>query len=434
MGLIKAATSAVGGVLGDSWKEAMHCERMDNTVILRRGTRMNAGTGSNAKGNANIINKGSIINVEEMTCMLTLDNGRITNIVTEPGQYVFDNSTAPSVWAGDIAASLKDALMRFTFGGLASTEQKVVYINLQRLPGIKFGTGSEVPYPDPRYNTTLNLRYYGTFEIQIPDAEMAVRFYREVGSKGVGAGDITVAEVFGSDQYKMEFMGFMETAMNYMAGDGVCYNELARSKEKLTQYAKDATRDNWLTRGFMLTSVALGPVSITKESEDLLSERRQADTMLGGDVQRAMIARGLAHGIESAGKNEGGAMMGFMGLNMAQQAGGNILGQMGPANDAFNQNQSGYQQPQQRPQGGGTGANTWKCACGADNAGKFCSQCGAAKPESPAGWTCSCGKVNTGKFCAECGKPAPAASAEWTCTCGAKNTGKFCSNCGGAKV
>ena len=43
---------------------------------------------------------------------------------------------------------------------------------------------------------------------------------------------------------------------------------------------------------------------------------------------------------------------------------------------------------------------------------------------------CSCGKKgNTGKFCSECGKARPEGA--WFCTeCGAKNTGKFCSNCG----
>lgn len=115
--------------------------------------------------------------------------------------------------------------------------------------------------------------------------------------------------------------------------------------------------------------------------------------------------------------------MGFMGMNMAQMAGGNILGQMDANAQQYNQQQ--------------VQANAWKCSCGASNTGAFCSVCGNKKPEP---WTCSCGTQNTGKFCANCGTPkeggapaAPKAPTEWTCSCGKTNTGKFCAECGSPK-
>lgn len=43
----------------------------------------------------------------------------------------------------------------------------------------------------------------------------------------------------------------------------------------------------------------------------------------------------------------------------------------------------------------------WQCACGNNNSGKFCTECGTKKPED---WVCSCGIRNKGKFCTECGK------------------------------
>ena len=139
MGLIKAAVGALGGTLGDSWKEAVHCQAMSNSVILRTGTKMhqNSGRTSNTKGTENVISNGSSILVEENTCMLTLDNGKITNVVTEPGSYTLDNSSAPSIFAGQIKDSAKDFIKRFTYGGTPSYEQRVVYINLQKLPDRK---------------------------------------------------------------------------------------------------------------------------------------------------------------------------------------------------------------------------------------------------------------------------------------------------------
>lgn len=426
MGLIKAAIGALGGTLGDSWKEAIHCEAMSSSVILRTGTKMNQGSSrsSNSKGTENVISNGSNILVEENTCMLTLDNGRITNIVTEPGSYTLDNSSAPSIFAGQIKDTAKDWLKRFTYGGTPSYEQRVVYINLQKLPGIRFGTSAPVPYFDPKYNTSIDLRFFGTFEIQIPDAEYAVRFYQEVAGKGVLSGDMTVASIFDSNQYKQEFIQAMTEALGMLSTQGVFYSMISTKLTELTQNVQTATVNNWQQRGFMVTNIGMSAPTLTDESKKLLGDRLKADTMLDPNVQQAMMAGSVARGIEAAGSNEGGAMMGFMGMNMAQQAGGNIMSQMTANAQQFNQQQS-----QER-------ANGWKCSCGAVNTGAFCSSCGNKKPEP---WVCKCGTQNTGKFCANCGTskegaaPVPAVSAEWVCSCGRTNSGKFCSDCGKAK-
>ena len=54
---------------------------------------------------------------------------------------------------------------------------------------------------------------------------------------------------------------------------------------------------------------------------------------------------------------------------------------------------------------------SWTCENGhGGNTGKFCSECGAAKPveEDNGPWTCVNGhEGNTGKFCTECGSPKP---------------------------
>ncbi len=426
MGLIKAAIGALGGTLGDTWKEAVHCQAMSNSVILRTGTKMhqNSGRTSNTKGTENVISNGSSILVEENTCMLTLDNGKITNVVTEPGSYTLDNSSAPSIFAGQIKDSAKDFIKRFTYGGTPSYEQRVVYINLQKLPGIKFGTSTPVPYFDPKYNTSIDLRFFGTFEIQIPDAEYAVRFYQEVASKGVLSGDMTVSSIFDSSQYKQEFIQAMTEALGMLSTQGVFYSMISTRLTELTNNVQAATVGSWQQRGFMVTNIGMGAPTLTDESKKLLGDRLKADTMLDPNVQQAMMAGSVARGIESAASNEAGAMMGFMGMNMAQQAGGNIMGQMTANAQQFNQ-----RQPQNDP-------NAWKCSCGNVNTGAFCSSCGNKKPEA---WVCKCGTQNTGKFCANCGTskegaaPVPKASGEWVCKCGKTNSGRFCAECGSPK-
>ena len=44
MGLIKAAIGALGGALGDTWKEEIHCGAIDNKTLLKVGTKMHEGS------------------------------------------------------------------------------------------------------------------------------------------------------------------------------------------------------------------------------------------------------------------------------------------------------------------------------------------------------------------------------------------------------
>lgn len=79
---------------------------------------------------------------------------------------------------------------------------------------------------------------------------------------------------------------------------------------------------------------------------------------------------------------------------------------------------------------------SWVCTCGHTNTGKFCANCGSAKPVpvDDGSWNCACGYTNTGKFCPNCGSAKPAAPTEPQCSsCGYKPEGetpKFCPECG----
>ena len=131
--------------------------------------------------------------------------------------------------------------------------------------------------------------------------------------------------------------------------------------------------------------------------------------------------------MKAAASNPNGAMMGFMGMNMAQNAGGFNAAQL------YQMGQQQNTAPVQAAPAAPT-ANTWKCICGTENTGKFCVECGSKKPET--GWVCACGSVNKGKFCPECGAKKPAGIPQYRCDkCGWQpedptKAPRFCPECG----
>ncbi|MBR7185082.1 MAG: SPFH domain-containing protein, partial [Clostridia bacterium] len=165
------------------------------------------------------------------------------------------------------------------------------------------------------------------------------------------------------------------------------------------------------------------PPTLTEEDQEMLKTAQKTAMYRDPTMAGATLVGAQADAMRAAASNEAGAMTGFMGMGMAMNAGGGVNPQ-----NLFAMGQ------QQAQQAAAPAADGWTCACGAQNSGKFCAQCGQKKPEpKPAGgWTCTCGAQNSGKFCAQCGAPKPADDG-WTCTCGSVNKGKFCPACGAKK-
>ena len=65
MGLIKAITGAIGGVLADQWKEFFYCDSIDNDILIVKGKKRTSRRSSNTKGEENIISNGSGIAVAD---------------------------------------------------------------------------------------------------------------------------------------------------------------------------------------------------------------------------------------------------------------------------------------------------------------------------------------------------------------------------------
>ena len=412
MGIIRAAINAVTGGLADSWLEVIEPSPMGNNDVLVPGQAVDQrGRSQNKKGGENLVSNGSIIHVYDKQFMILVDGGKIVDYTADPGYYKVDNSALPSLFNGQFGDSIKESFSRIKYGGISSTSQRVFFLNLAEIKNIKFGTQNPVQYFDNFYESELFMRLHGTYSIKITDP---FKFYMEVIPKECITGNrkFTFAPP-DIQQYNDEFISELGTAFNNYSADGFRISHIASKTKEMGKYMAQALDEDWnQLRGFEVVSVGMQPPSYSEESQQIINERSkmasQVSYLKDAANQQAFMAKSVGEGISSAGKNAGGAAVGFMGMNMAQNMGAGVMGgymqnpQYAQPQQGYGQPQQGYgQQPPQAPQQGG-----WTCSCGAVNSGKFCMECGKPKPEAPKGRFCTnCGAqlAPGAKFCPECG-------------------------------
>ena len=443
MGLLKAGVGAVGGVLADSWRDYFSCDALDANTLMAKGQKRTSSKGrsSNTKGESNIISNGSVIAVNEGQFMIIVEQGAIVEACGEPGEFVFDTSTEPSLFFGDegfgdrLKASFKQVGARFTFGADTGQDQRVYFVNTKEIMGNRYGTAAPVPFRVVDANigldTDISVRCNGEYSYRIVDPLM---FYKNVCSN---VDDSYTRDQIDS-QLKSELLTALQPAFAKISAMGVRYSAVPAHTQDLADALNEVMSEKWSKlRGIEVISFGVNAISASPEDEAMIKDLQKAAVMRDPNMRAANIAAAQSDAMRMAASNENGAMAGFMGMGLAGAMGGMALNQVGaaPAGGTIPANQYGVAADggfgAGAPSRVGESADSWTCSCGAVNTGRFCGNCGGAKPVPADSWVCDCGAQNTGKFCVECGKPRPQAPGSgWICSCGQRNEGAFCSNCG----
>ena len=402
MGLLQAGIGALSGVLADQWREYFYCEGMPENVLAVKGVKRTSGRSSNYKGEDNIISNGSIIAVNEGQCMMIVEQGAIVEFCAEPGEFVWDSSTEPSIFYGGLGNGIKatweQLKKRFTLGGDTGKDQRVYYFNTKELIGNKYGTANPVPFRVVDRNVGLDMdigiRCFGEYSYRMSDPML---FYKNVC--GNIASEYTRDRI--DSQLKTELLTALQPAFAKISEMGIRYSALPGHTTELASVLNDVLSEQWKKlRGVEVVSVGVSSITANEEDEKMIKELQRNAAFRDPKMAGAHLVGAQAAAMQAAAANENaGAFMGFAGMNMAQNAAGNVQGlfQMGQQQAAP---ASAAPAAPEAPAAGG-----WTCACGAVNTGKFCSECGAKKPSDE--WTCACGAVNKGKFCSECGAKRP---------------------------
>ncbi|MBQ3386235.1 MAG: SPFH domain-containing protein [Eggerthellaceae bacterium] len=432
MGLISAALAAGSTVLGDQWKEYFYHEAMPADVLVSKGKKRVGGRSSNVNGVDNIISNGSVIAINEGQCMMIVEQGKVIDLCAEAGEYVYDQSSEPSIFCGDLSQSIMDVFYnvakRFTFGGDAPKDQRVYYFNTKELVGNKFGTPNPVPFRviDARAGIDMDVSVtcFGEYSYRLVNP---ILFYTNIC--GNVQSDYTRQNL--DSQLKSELLSALQPAFAKVSENGVRYSQLPAHTTEFVEVLNEVLSAKWRNlRGIEIVSMGINSIKATDADEDRIKRMQQAAAYTDPNLRIAGLASAQMEAQVAAASNEAGAATGFIGMGMANA--------MGAANSDLYATKTTPVAGVGATISSGIAAPvpvTWDCACGATgNTGKFCGECGAPKPAD--GWKCECGAVNKGKFCSECGKPKPASEPLYKCDkCGwepedPKNPPKFCPECG----
>lgn len=390
MGLLKAGLGAAGGVMADQWKEFIYCESMPADVLACKGSKRTGGRSSNTRGEDNVISNGSVIAVNDGQGMLVVQNGKIIEVALEPGEFVFDTGSEPSV-----------------FGGDAGKDQRVYFINTKEIIGNKYGTASPVPFRVVDNNIGLDVdisvRCNGEYSYRITNPLL---FYTNVC--GNVTDSYTRDEI--DSQLKSELLTALQPAFAKISEMGIRYSAIPGHTTELARALNEVLSADWRDlRGVEIVSFGVNSIAASQEDEQMIKDLQKAAVMRDPTMAAANIASAQSDAMRAAAANPNGAMAGFMGMGMAGGMGGMNASQLFAASQA---QQQAAPQPAPAPApapAAAPAAGTWTCSCGATNTGKFCSECGSPAPApAPAKWFCpNCGSENGGKFCSNCGTPRP---------------------------
>ncbi len=432
MGLIRAIFNAASGTLADQWVDFIACDSLSSDILMSPGKRKMLERSGNTWFTDNIISNGSKINVADGQCMLICENGAIVDFCAEPGQYVYNNNTQPSLFGAgfkDLGATFQQIGKRFAAGGAPTDEQMIFFINTKEIIGNKIGFGN-IPFRDSEFQFTIKVQGFGVYSFKIVNPLL---FYKNVvGNKSE---EYTKDELIA--QMKAEVIASLQPALGKIASQRVAYDQLINFPLEIGNALNEAMSAEWRDlRGIEIVKLAIESITVDNDSAKKIEQFQEARILSNPAMAAGRLVSGTAGAMETAAGNQAGAMTGFMGMGFAQNAGGLSNGGLDSLYKMAGQQQSNISAQKSAEPKSDSNENSWICSCGTKSNGNFCSKCGNKKPQEIAGWECICGAINMGKFCSACGSKKPIGIPQYKCDkCGwvpsdPTNAPKFCPECG----
>ena len=381
MGLISAAIGSAATTLGDTFKEVVTCPEVANNVVIQRGV-VSHGSG-NMVHSEGVISAGSKIIVPQGMAMMIVDNGAIVEFTDTPGDYIWDTSSEPSIFVGNLGKSIVNTIKtlgsRITYGGQAAKDQRVYYVNTKILPAVPYGSQQPETIVDPVYGS-VEVTYNGEFNVKVDDPAILVNTMLGANPKDT----LTFDDIFateGRNILKGKFAQKVgEAITEIMAVNNISFNRIQGQRSAITDKMNTLLNADWHDKyGIIVAGEVTININASEEAKAQIREIDKVRGMANADAERVGImsdaysknlqgamAASTGEAMLNASKNEGGSMAGFMGMGFAQNASGNVAGMI---NDLPGKTEEAKSEE-------GSSRFCSNCGAPAKDGAKFCTQCG----------------------------------------------------------
>ncbi len=363
MGFIKAFAGAIGGTFADQWKDfivPMAGVPATAGIYPAVASGTNNGRGENTKGSNNIISDGSKIIVPEGMALVTMQEGGVTGLITEPGGFTFTSNdvNAKSIFSGDgiISSLITQSWERFKYGGQPGSQHTAFYVNLKEIPNNRFGTQSEIYWDDAYLNAQVGAITRGTYTLRIVDPILFIKNFVPATYLSEGrVFDFADMDNDAGAQLFNEVVGSLSAAFSNYTNDPSKGNRISRIQGDQIGFAQSLSKAvddayGWKNdRGLEIVKVAIQAIEYDEDTKALLSEVKKADA-LSGARGNSFMQQSIARGMQAAGENGGGSGMAFMGMGM--NASGNVMGAMQQPQEQTSYINTNPQPMQGNPMGG----------------------------------------------------------------------------------
>lgn len=337
MGFIKAFAGALGGSFANQWLEYMAPPAtMRDHVLVARATAVKSNGSENNDGeeNAGVITNGSKFLVPEGTCLITVENGAITAVISEPGGYTYTSQDVPeakSMFSGDgfFASTFGQSWNQFKFGGQPGNQQYAFYVNLKDVAGLRYGTQNPIRYKDANYaNTMLAVTSNGTYTIKVVDPILLFKNLVPVDiTSGQGRGTFELGgegDTNGvEDSLFAGFVGSLAAALSAFTKGGKSIDDIQGGTVEFAKNMNEAVEANyqWATKyGLQIVNVQPMGLDWDEQSVELINKFNTGNLMQGG-VGAAYAQTQIAEGFNAAGNNGGATNMMGMGMGVGMMGG-----------------------------------------------------------------------------------------------------------------
>jgi len=354
MGLINAITGSVSHSANNMFKGFYMCDSLSSNTLMKRGIRHTSSRDS-VQGDPNVITNGSIISVADGQAAIVVCSGCVTSIFTEPGEHELKKGGNVSLFEKNgLSNTVDSAVKRIGFGGDYYSSQRLYFVNTKEIMGNPFSTAYPIPITIndiPGGNCMdVSVHIKGMYSMRITRPDI---LYKNV--TGNVLQNYTVDQL--SSQIRSELMSEMSSITAKLSDMNIYITELPSFAKEMGEVVMSLMNEYLEPlRGISITKIAISSFYVDTSDMKIVQQMQKLPIYAGlVSALHPETESGVGSGVES-------------GVKSASETKAIRL--------------------------------PWTCACGKENTGHFCEECGA---QGKLHWRCTCGKENLGKFCEECG-------------------------------